>query len=250
MKTIRKGVAVLDKLSKASVGMGVTELATALDIDKAIVHRILKTFEESKLVRQDASTKRYFLGIGFVQMGGKFLDQLGLPELAHPHLLKLWERSNETVHLCIQSELQTVLLRVYESRQGVRVSASIGEQAPLHATATGKVFLAYGAVELIGDVISAGLAQCQPNTITDAARLRDEVFLVRRQGYATDIEESDQNYSAVAVPVVGAGGKCVAAVAVAMPIGRMPSTPNSALLADLNATAQAISMEITKAHFQ
>ena len=97
MKTIRKGIAVLEQLSKAAGAMGVTELATALDMDKAIVHRILKTLAEGKLVRQDASTKRYSLGIGFVQMGGRFLDQFGFPEFAHPHLLQLWERCNETV---------------------------------------------------------------------------------------------------------------------------------------------------------
>ncbi len=247
MKTIRKGIAVLEQLSKSAGAMGVTELATALDMDKAIVHRILKTLAEGKLVRQDASTKRYSLGIGFVQMGGRFLDQLGLPELAHPHLLQLWERCNETVHLCVRSDLQTVLLRVYESRQGVRVAASVGEQAHLHATSTGKVFLAYGAADLVERAISAGLPQCQPNTINSAARLRKEVLLVRQQGHATDIEESDQNYSAVAVPVMGAEGECVAAVAVAMPVGRMPSMPNAALLADLKATAQAISLDSRKA---
>ena len=247
MKTIRKGIAVLEQLSRAAGAMGVTELATALDMDKAIVHRILKTLEEGKLVRQDVSTKRYSLGIGFVQMGGRFLDQLGLPELAHPHLLQLWERCNETVHLCVRSDLQTVLVRVYESRQGVRVSASVGEQAHLHATSTGKVFLAYGPADLVDRAITAGLPRCQPNTIHSAARLRKEVSLVRQQGHATDFEESDQNYCAVAVPVMGAEGECVAAVAVAMPVGRMPSVPNAALLADLKATARAISLESRKA---
>jgi len=241
MKTIRKGIAVLEQLSMASGMLGVTELATALDMDKAIVHRILKTLEEGKLVRQDVSSKRYSLGIGFVQMGGRFLDQLGLPELAHPHLLRLWERCNETVHLCIQSDLQTVLLRVYESQQGVRVSAKVGDQAHLHSTSTGKVFLAFGSADLIERAIEAGLPRCQPHTIHTAERLREELALVRRQGYATDIEESDQNYSAVALPVFGAKGECVAAVAVAMPVGRMPSTPNAALLSDLKATVNAIS---------
>jgi DNA-binding IclR family transcriptional regulator len=246
MKTIRKGISVLEQLSRATSPMGVTELATALDIDKAIVHRILKTLEEGKLVQQELLTKRYSLGIGFVQMGGRFLDQLGLPELAHPHLLRLWERCNETVHLCIQSDLQTVLLRVYESRQGVRVSANVGEQAHLHATSTGKVFLAYGSADSLKRAIEAGLPQCQPHTIHTVERLREEIALVRQQGYATDIEESDQNYSAVAMPVIGAKGECLAAVAVAMPVGRMPSTPNAELLSDLKATVNAISLDSRK----
>lgn len=210
MKTIRKGVAVLEQLSRVPGTMGVTDLATALDIDKAIVHRILKTLEEAKLVQQDPATKRYALGIGFLMMGGRFLHQLRLPELAHPHLFALWERCNETVHLCVRSDLQTVLLRAYESRQGVRVSASVGEQAPLHGTSSGKVFLAYGPSDLAENVIQQGLVKHQPYTITDARLLRQEVVMVRRQGYATDIEESDQNYSAIAVPILGPAGDCVA----------------------------------------
>jgi DNA-binding IclR family transcriptional regulator len=244
MKTIRKGVAVLEQLSKASAAMGVTDLATALDIDKAIVHRILKTLEETKLVQQDPVTKRYALGIGFLTMGGRFLHQLRLPELAHPHLLALWERCNETVHLCVQSDLKTVLLRAYESRQGVRVSATVGEQASLHCTSSGKVFLAHGDPDLIERVIQQGLAKQQPNTITSASRLRQEVVTVRRVGYATDIEESDQNYSAIAVPIMGIGGECLAAIAVAMPVGRMPSAPSELLLGDLQAVARAISKDL------
>lgn len=247
MKTIRKGVAVLEQLSKAAGTLGVTDLATVLNIDKAIIHRILKTLEEAKLVRQDPATKRYSLGIGFLMMGGRFLHQLRLPELAHPHLLALWERCNETVHLCVQSDLQTVLLRAYESRQGVRVSASVGEQASLHGTSSGKVFLAFGPDDLVERAIKHGLAKHQPHTITDARRLRQEVVKVKRLGYATDIEESDQNYSAIAVPILGPDGVCVAAIAVAMPVGRMPSTPSEALLGDLRAVAQKIAQDLPNA---
>lgn len=244
MKTIRKGIAVLDQLSKAAGPMGVTEIATALEMDKAIVHRILKTLEEAKLVRQEPSTRRYSLGIGFLQMGGRFLHQMRLPELSHPHLLQLWETSNETVHLCVQSDLQTVLVRVYESRQGVRVSASVGEQASLHGTSSGKVFLAFGSADLLERAIAAGLTQHQSATIADPERLRAEVERVRRQGYATDIEESDRNYSAIAVPIFGRGGECVAAIAVALPVGRMPANPGEELLAHLQAAAKAIAMEL------
>lgn len=244
MKTIRKGIAVLDQLSKANVPLGVTEIAKTLEMDKAIVHRILKTLEEGRLVRQEVSTKRYSLGIGFLQMGGRFLHQLRLPELAHPHLLQLWEQSNETVHLCVQSDLQTVLVRVYESRQGVRVSASVGEQASLHGTSSGKVFLAYGGAGLMERAVASGLQQHQPKTITDPARLRDEIERVRKQGFATDIEESDCNYSAIAVPVLGRGGECVAAIAVALPVGRMPAKPGGDLLGHLQEAARAIALEL------
>lgn len=244
MKTIRKGIAVLDQLSKAEAPLGVTEIATLLTIDKSIVHRILRTFEEAKLVRQDATTKRYSLGIGFLQMGGRFLHQLRLPELAHPHLLRLWERSNETVHLCVRSDLQTVIARVYESKQGVRVSASVGECASLYSTSSGKVFLANGPPELLDQVIALGLTPLLPNTISTGERLRDEIALVRRQGYATDIEESSFNYSAVAVPILGYGGACLAAIAVALPVGRMPSRPNPELLGFLKEAADAISREL------
>ena len=247
MKTVRKAVAVLEKLSEAPEALGVTELAIALDMDKSIVHRLLKTLVDCKLVHQHASTRRYSLGIGFVQLGGRFLHQLGLPEVAHPHLFKFWERCDETVHLCVRSELKTVLLRVYESRQGVRVSANVGDQADLHATSTGKIFLAYETPDLVESAIGAGLIQRQANTITNAAQLREELAQVRRQGFATDIEESDKNYSAIAVPVIGHLGECIAAIAVAMPISRMSAAPDAVLLADLKETSHSITMEVRKA---
>jgi DNA-binding IclR family transcriptional regulator len=52
--------------------------------------------------------------------------------------------------------------------------------------------------------------------------LRTELAQVRRDGYATAVAELEEGLAAVAAPVFGAGGGCVAALSVSGPAFRMP----------------------------
>ncbi|MHA1571656.1 MAG: IclR family transcriptional regulator, partial [Alphaproteobacteria bacterium] len=120
----------------------------------------------------------------------------------------------------------------------------LGQTAPLHCTAGGKVFLAFGPNDLIDRMIEAGLPPQQPNTITEGDRLREELGRVRRQGYATDIEESDNDYAALGAPILNHERRCVAAVAVAMPINRLRAAPIGGLVEPLLEAVKAISHEL------
>jgi IclR family transcriptional regulator, acetate operon repressor len=84
----------------------------------------------------------------------------------------------------------------------------IGRELGLHCTAAGKVFLAFGAVELP----EGNLGALTPATITDRARLDGELEAIRDQGYATLVDELEPGLSAVAAPVRDRGGAVIAAL--------------------------------------
>jgi DNA-binding IclR family transcriptional regulator len=83
--------------------------------------------------------------------------------------------------------------------------------------ANGKVLMAYQAI-----TIPADLERYTARTITSPAELRAELAAVRRNGYATAVGELEEGLVAVAAPVFGAGGGCVAALSVSGPASRMP----------------------------
>jgi DNA-binding IclR family transcriptional regulator len=215
-----------------------------MDLNRSIVHRILTSLEVAGLVQQDPDKKKWKLGIGFLTMGAKYLHQLRLPSLAQAQLLILAQETNETVHLCIRSELEAVIIGAFESRQSVRVSACVGDRAPLHVTASGKIFLAFDNPDLLKQVITAGLVSARSEAITVPDRLVNEVSNIKDLGFATDVEESEDNYSAYAAPVIAPDGTCVAAVAVALPIGRMRSAPADQFLTPLYTAVRNIGAEI------
>ena len=244
MKTVRKALAVLKQLAEADGPMGVTEISVATGVDKAIVYRALRTLVDETFVAQDPASRKYQLGPGLLHMAGLQLRQLPFVEIAKPHLLRLWAETNETIHLCVRHDLEVMLTQVYESRQGVRVSSRLGERAPLHCTAGGKIFLAFGPSDLIDRAGKAGLAPRQPNTITDLAKLRADIGTVRKRGYSIDLEESDQDYSAVAARVASHDEHCLAAVAIALPIRRYRAKSVDELVRPLIECADAISADL------
>ncbi len=244
MKTLRKALTILRQLAQANGALGVTDLSMATGLDKAIVHRALKAFVDERLVAQDPASRKYRLGPGWLQMAGSHLAQLQPVEVAKPHLLRLWADTNETINLSVQHDLEVMRVLAFESRMNVRVASRLGEVAPLSCTAAGKVFLAFGPATLFDQMIAAGLEPRQPKAITDPERMREEIALTRRRGYGTDLEESDLDYSAIGAPVIDHDGRCVAAVAIAMPVRRYQVADIGQLVEQLIDCVQAISQDL------
>jgi DNA-binding IclR family transcriptional regulator len=83
---------------------------------------------------------------------------------------------------------------------------------PIHATALGKILLAFAPAGRLETVISQGLRAYTPHTVTELDHFRYTIILARQRRYATADNELRLNYSAVAVPVFGPGGNPIAAI--------------------------------------
>ncbi len=93
---------------------------------------------------------------------------------------------------------------------------------PAHCAAGGKVLLAYLPVALRASLLKS--ATLKPNTkhsITDIAELERVCVEVREKGYATTVEELCTGIIGVAVPVLDASGRALAALAIHGPITRL-----------------------------
>jgi IclR family acetate operon transcriptional repressor len=121
---------------------------------------------------------------------------------------RLADESGETANLILPRPAGTEAVAQVDGRHLLGATNWIGRELPLHCTAAGKVFLAFGVAEL-GDGPLEGVT---PATITDRARLERELEAVRDQGYATIVDELEPGLSAVAAPVRDRGGTVVAAL--------------------------------------
>lgn len=98
----------------------------------------------------------------------------------------------------------------------------MGRTLPAHASATGKAILAFGPRQQVEAVIAAGLPALTERTITDPMVLRVELEQTRQLGYATESAESATNLSCLSAPVWGDSAGVVGAVALCIPIARLP----------------------------
>jgi len=233
IQAIERAVAILNAFSAEQPELGVTEIAAQLGLHKSTVHRFLVNLEAGGLVERNPRSSRYRLGLRIFELGGLVLQQMNLWDEALPFLEGLVHESGETGHLAVLDGGEAIYIEKVEARRALRIPSAIGRGYPAHATSLGKVLLAHAPVEEIEAVIADhGLARCTPQTITDPARLRDELAWVRRQGYAVDNEEYEEGLRCIGAPIIGHTGQVVAALGIGGPTTRVTPERVTAL-ADL-----------------
>ena len=140
-----------------------------------------------------------------------------LVELAEPAMRRLADETGETVNLMVRSANGADAVAQVEGRHVLGVSSWVGREVPDHCSAAGKVFLAFGAATLpVGQ-----LERLTQRTIVDRPMLERELDAVRRQGFATIVDELELGLAAAAAPVRDADGSVVAAVSIAGPTARL-----------------------------
>lgn len=202
---------------------GITELAEELDMSKAAVHRVLATLRVKGLVALDPRTRRYTLGVGTLRLGLAYLDRIDVRRMGRPAMERLSERTGETTTLSVLlgSHERIYVDQVTPDRE-VILSVTMGEPYPLHAGASGRVFLAHmGSESTERYLTEAPLQQMTANTITDVDRMRRSLDEVRAQGWAVSDGERKGGAAAIAAPVLSHDGFPVAVVSVCGPRERL-----------------------------
>lgn len=203
--------------------LGVTELSKRLKLHKNNVFRLLATLESRGYIEQNKATENYRLGLKSLELGQTFIKQMGLLRQAKPILERLVSECNETSYVAIFKDGFIVYLDVVETDLTVRVVSRVGSRLPSYCTASGKIHLAHMSDEEIAEILPEGsLQQYTPTTITDMAKLKQELKQIAEQGYAIDDEEMDAGVRCVAAPIRDYTRRIVGAVSISGPSMRFP----------------------------
>lgn len=216
-QTAIKALRVLERLVESERPLGVSEIARSGGVAKSNVHRLLAALVATGHARR-REDGAYEPTLRMWELGVRVLNRLDLRGVARPHLQALEARTDETVHLTIRAGAEIVYIDKIESHHPVREFTRIGDRAPAHCTATGKVLLAFAATEV---PLPRRLPAFTPATIRDPRRLASELERVRRQGYAFNVGEYGAHVNGVAAPIADHEGKVVAAVAISGPSERI-----------------------------
>lgn len=224
--------------------LGAREVGRRLGIGKSSAHRLATQLAEVDLLDKHPETGRYRLGIGLLELGGLVQSRLEVAEVAEPVLNALMRSSNETIHLTILDGLEIVHVAKVDSTHTIRSFSRIGWRGPVHCTSAGKVILAHREPALLDRVLRLGLRRYTPRTITDPAKLRAELQVVRRRGYAFNDDEREIGERGVAAPVRDYTGQVVAAISVVGPTQRMSDEKLHGLVGPVLAAAADVSRRL------
>jgi DNA-binding IclR family transcriptional regulator len=215
--SVARATALLEELRDSETGLGVNELARRIDVNASTASRLLATLESVGMVERDGQGP-YRLGVALVTLGERVLSRLDLGTLARPVLVELMERAGETATLSLPGEHEAITVDSVPSRSSVVSMARLGRPSILHATAVGKVMLAFGGGPLPP---ARDLRALTDRTITDRAALAEEIAKVRERGYGTVFGEREVDVNAIAAPVWGRAGALAAILGIQGPATRL-----------------------------
>lgn len=222
VKSVSRALDIIAMVSLKKGGLGVTEIANQMDINKSSVYRILSTLVQYGYIEQDIETGRYKLGYAFLTISSKLLESIDLRTEAKPYLQLLENETNEVIHLVVFDQGEVVYIEKLEGNELLRMHSRVGKRAPMHCTSVGKAILAnLSKAEAIDILKKKGMPRHTDDTITDLNQFLKELDAVREQGYALDLEENEHGITCIAAPIFDHSGNVYASVSISGTTERM-----------------------------
>jgi DNA-binding IclR family transcriptional regulator len=219
-QSIQRVFSLLNAFNDTQPEWGLNDLAQAVDLNKTTAYRLLSALEIEGMVVRDEKSGVYRLGPGAIILGGRAVRTNNLNIVSHAELDKLAQATGETVTLEILVDCDVLIIDQVQGSHMLGAAQDIFTRWPAHATSTGKVLLAYLPEAQCEELLSAPLERYTENTITDMAKLQEELAQIRVQGYGIAQEELELGFVACAVPIFNHDGQVVAATSVGGPSTR------------------------------
>ncbi|MGH3130094.1 MAG: IclR family transcriptional regulator, partial [Gaiellaceae bacterium] len=146
--SVARALAVLEALAEGGGELGTNDIARRTRINASTVSRLLATLADAGFVEHVHSTGRYRLGLRLLQLGNAVLARLDLRGLARGDLEALVAETGETATLSAPGEGAAITIDFVQGPSSVQGVTQIGRPSVAHATATGKVMLAFAEAAL------------------------------------------------------------------------------------------------------
>ena len=221
IQVIERMMKLLDVLAEHPDPVALKQLAAETGLHPSTAHRILGAMSGSGFVeRSDGGA--YRLGIRLLELGSLVKSRISLRETAMAAMVRLHGTTGESVNLGIRAGDEIVYVeRTSSGKSAVRVVHIVGARAPLHTTATGKLFLVEDGPQKVKEYARrTGLPSSTPTSITTLQGLEKELDKVRRHGVAYDLDEVETGVRCIAAGIRDDSGNLIAGLSLSTPSER------------------------------
>lgn len=244
--SVQKCFRIIEELSKHK-GMGVSELAGRVDMDRSAVYRFLATLRELGYVTEENA--QYRLSYRIFELGMRWGNSIEIKKVALPYMSELSKSYNETVNLGMFVDDSMIYIEKIETTAALRTDLVVGYRMNLYCTALGKAILAHLPQKMRDRLVKEmELKPVSPNTITDKTALPAHLQKIRERGYSIDDQEFDPHIICVAAPVFTYSDYPTYAISVAGPASRMPPDRIARIGNDLLAVCSRLSEHLGGGH--
>lgn len=242
--SVKKAFTIVESLAVEG-GLGITELSNKTNLNKSTVHRLLTSLRNMGYLQKDDDTDKYRLTYKLLNLTSTAVRSQDFVRIAHPYMEELAEHTRETVHLAILDGTDVFHVDGVDSRHSLTLRAPVGTRLPAHATALGKALLAEKSDEELDELYQgAGLQQFTPNTIDNLKALKRNLRTVRKNGFATDQQESERGLCCLSAAFFDNEGTAIAAISISAPCARLRGETLKKARDQLLPTVEAISYQL------
>ncbi|PEJ57102.1 IclR family transcriptional regulator [Bacillus sp. AFS002410] len=240
LKTLDNSLELLKCFTKQNPSWGVRELSKEINMNHSVVYRILATFESHGFLAQNPETKKYELGIRFLEYGHIVQEKMNLSNYIYPIMKELSEETEESTFLTWLDGSEAVTVEIAETDRRIKFAVSKGARTILYAGASSKVMMAYLPEEKIAEIIDKGLQAFTSKTILEPEKLLIDLEEIRAKGWCYSIGEYSESIFALAVPLFNRKQEIIASLTIGGPEYRMPESIVPEVLPKLQRTAEKI----------
>lgn len=175
------------------------QVAGALKVHPRTARRLLnRLVADGWVTRSDGHLKTYAPTMRIVALAAHLAERTPLAVAARAPVDRLHEDTGFVAHLAIPS-YRSALCLVHRAGS-VDARPQLRELTPAHATAAGKILLAYRPA-WCDSVLELPLERLTGSTLADAQAVQSEVASIRERGFAREDHELAPGWLGVAVPV-------------------------------------------------
>ncbi len=206
-----KGLRVLEAFGADSPRMSISEAARVTGLDRATARRCLLTLHHEGYADYDG--KFFSLTHKALRLGMGALNALALPQMVQPWLDQLTEQIGQSCSVAILDETEIVYVARAAQRRVMSIGLMPGSRLPAYCTSMGRILLAALPEEdAMARIEASDLTPRTPRSLTDPDDIMARVRDARALGYALVDQEIELGLRSIAVPLVNARGKTIAAL--------------------------------------
>lgn len=234
MGGLAKGLAVIETFNAEQPRQSISDVSAASGLDRATARRCLLTLAHHGYADYDG--KFFTLTPRVLRLGTACLATMPLPQIVQPLLDRVSDAIGQSSSVSILDGTEIVYIARAAQRKVMSIALMPGSRLPAYCTSMGRVMLAAMTETEARTILNAAPRPARTAfTLTDPDRIVEELRRVRAQGFSINNQEVEIGLRSIAVPLLNARGKTVAAMNIGVPaanedVGQLTTTYLPALL--------------------
>ncbi|MCU7939875.1 MAG: helix-turn-helix domain-containing protein [gamma proteobacterium symbiont of Bathyaustriella thionipta] len=234
VQSLNRALILMQWLSKASMGLNLSEISGSVGLPVSTVHRLLNSLRQSGFVDYDEQQALWSIGVNAFIVGNAYLNKRDFVSQSRPYMKQLVTLTGETSNMAILEGDSHIFVAQVECSEVMRMVVRLGSRGAVHASGVGKALLsALPEKEVMAIIQRTGLPVLTPKTITSPKAFSNELELIRQRGYAIDDEEQTLGLRCIAANIYDENSEAIGAVSISGPAVRITNERISELSAVL-----------------